>query len=309
MKKIGVIFPGVGAQYVGMGNYILENFKPAKKIVHTVSEILNEDLEDEIQNGTLFQLSRPSIAQPAILTISYLWFLFLRDKLNFKPIILAGHSLGEYTALLSSGAINLNDVIKLVKMRGKFIERVPGATTLVEKSTYLEVKSVVESCKNKVYFSCINSKTQFMLSSSEIGIEEFESKLADRKIMYTHFYKSSPIHSLYLKPLIKPFAQLLDEIDIHSMKVPVIGNTFGHVIENDPLKIREELKQQLVMTVLWMDSLTTLDNSNIDLIVATGPSTVHKKLCEENDVVKRVYSTDEIKDLNQMKKLSTKLVN
>ena len=276
MGKVAFIFPGQGAQYVGMGKDFYESFKESRLVYEEANDSLNMDLKSMCFEGSEEELMKTENTQPAILATSIAIMKAL-EKEGIDCDYTAGLSLGEYTALVKSGGIKLSDALKLVKIRGKLMqEAVPqgiGGMAAILGLEREKVKEAIEEVKDKflVEIANYNSPEQIVISGIKEGVE-----IACRKALELGAKKaiilpvSAPFHSSLLEPAGKKLKEILEETTIFDLEKDLISNVDAKpVVKKD--EVKEKLVKQVSSSVLWQDSIEFLIEKNVDTFIEIGP--------------------------------------
>ena len=276
MGKVAFIFPGQGAQYVGMGKDFYESFKESRLVYEEANDSLNMDLKSMCFEGSEEELMKTENTQPAILATSIAIMKAL-EKEGIDCDYTAGLSLGEYTALVKSGGIKLSDALKLVKIRGKLMqEAVPqgiGGMAAILGLEREKVKEAIEEVKDKflVEIANYNSPEQIVISGIKEGVE-----IACKKALELGAKKaiilpvSAPFHSSLLEPAGKKLKEILEETTIFDLEKDLISNVDAKpVVKKD--EVKEKLVKQVSSSVLWQDSIEFLIEKNVDTFIEIGP--------------------------------------
>lgn len=311
MKKMAFVFPGQGSQSVGMGQSLAESSEKAAQLIHQADETLRFSLSKVMFDGPHEELTLTYNAQPALLTVSTALLLELKDR-GIQPDFVAGHSLGEYSALVAAGAIKFEDAVFLVRKRGELMEKaVPagkGAMAAVMGLDATALKAITDSVTEQgdaVQLANLNSPGQIVISGSKEGVErasqEAKEKGARRVIPLN---VSGPFHSMLMEPAAKEFASVLDGIDISDAAIPVIANVTAKPVHKSN-EIKELLVSQLYSPVLWEDSIRFLITEGVDTFIEIGPGNVLAGLIKKIDRSVTVYSVSDsdslIKTIDELK--------
>ena len=233
MSKVAFIFPGQGAQYIGMGKELFENIEECKNIFKIADKELNFELSKLCFEGKIEELNITENTQPAILTVSIAALMALQ-KYGIKCDVTAGLSLGEYSALVCSGAVDFKDAVKLVKKRGRFMqEAVPVGIGTMAAIIGLEASKVEEACNEAkssgiVEIANLNCPGQIVIAGEiaavELACEKAKEKGAKRAIVLS---VSAPFHSSMLKPAAQKLEIELKNIKFDDMTIPLMTNVNG----------------------------------------------------------------------------------
>lgn len=279
MKRIAFIFSGQGAQYIGMGKDIAENFQSARRVFDMASEALSYDIAKMVFEGNEETLKVTENTQPAILTTSMACLQPLLEK-GIKPEVTAGLSLGEYSAHVASGTFSFEDAVKLVRKRGKYMqEAVPLGVGTMAAILGLDRQAVVDCCKAASEKGIVepanyNCPGQIVVSGHVAAIEKVvelaKEKGAKRSVVLP---VSAPFHCSLLRPAGENLAVELESVEIYPMKVPVVANVTADYIESGEY-VRSLLIKQVSSPVLWEDSVNRMIEEGIDTFVEIGPGKV-----------------------------------
>ena len=263
-----LLFPGQGSQIVGMGSEFYSNFEIVKKIFKLADEKLNYSISKIILEGPENELQLTKNTQPAILTVSYSIFKVLKDEFNFDFSsfkCFAGHSLGEYSALVCSESLDFGDALYLLHERGKAMqEAVPvgkGSMIAVLGMKTKEILQLMSKIKDEGVCEIANDNAdgQVIVSGDKKSVENFKDYLKERKIKSIPLKVSAPFHC----SLMKPAADIMkDKIDITKFKKPlfkIINNVTANP-ETDSEIIKELLIKQIFSTVRWRESIIKMSN-------------------------------------------------
>ncbi|MBS4207658.1 ACP S-malonyltransferase [Bacillus sp. FJAT-50079] len=299
MGKIAFVFPGQGSQTVGMGQAIAEADQRAKHIFEEADQRLDESLSSLIFNGPIEELTKTTNAQPALLTTSIALLQRLQEA-GIQPDYTAGHSLGEYSALVASGVMEFSDAVYAVRKRGEFMEEaVPnGKGTMAaimgfDREKLQQITGEVTQAGDSVQMANINCPGQIVISGTVAGVEKAGAvaKVQGAKRVIP-LQVSGPFHSELMKPAAEKFAQILAEINISDAKVPVVANVTAHPL-TDGSQFAEKLIEQLYSPVLWEDSVEAMIANGVDTFVEIGPGKVLSGLIKK---INRSVTTISVQD-------------
>ena len=287
--SFSIVFPGQGSQSVGMLASLADAYPVVKDTFAQASDVLGYDVFKLTQEGPVEELNQTSRTQPALLTASdAIWQVW--KSLNGKdPEFMAGHSLGEYSALTCAGAIEFKDAVKLVEQRGIFMqESVPVGVGAMAAVIGLSDEEVVKGCKaaeegqvcSAVNF---NSQGQVVIAGNKEAVERASVILKDagaKKIVPLPV--SVPSHCQLMKPAADRLSEVLAGIKISAPAIPVINNV-DVAVETDPDKIRDALIRQLFSPVRWTEIVVKMADSGVETLLEMGPGKVLTGLAKRID--------------------------
>ncbi len=309
MGKIAFIFPGQGSQAVGMGKEAADTNELAKQIFDQADERLGYSLSSIIFEGPQEKLTLTANTQPALLTTSIALLQSLREA-GITPDYTAGHSLGEYTALVASGAINFADAVYAVHKRGEYMEEaVPdGKGTMaavlgLDRGILHEVCESVSEEGDAVQLANLNCPGQIVISGTVKGVQKAGEKAKEQGAKRVlPLQVSGPFHSSLMKPAAEKFGNILNEISIQDAAVPVIVNVTA-APETTKEAFQEKLIEQLYSPVLWEDSVQKLIDLGVDTFVEIGPGKVLSGLVRKVDRKVRTISVQDPESCQEAIKL------
>ncbi|QOR68527.1 ACP S-malonyltransferase [Cytobacillus suaedae] len=299
MGKIAFIFPGQGSQTVGMGKQLAEKYPNVASTFEKADSTLEIDLTSLIFEGPQETLTLTANAQPALLTTS-IAILEKFKEANIVPDFVAGHSLGEYSALVTAGALSFEDAVYAVRKRGELMEEaVPaGVGTMaavlgMDSQVLKQITDQITFEGNSVQLANLNCPGQIVISGTVEGVS-LASQLAKEKgaKRVIPLDVSGPFHSALMEPAAKRFSDVLEGLDINNASVPVISNVTAGPI-TDANEIKAKLIEQLYSPVLWENSVETLVELGVDTFIEIGPGKVLSGLVKK---VNRKLTTYSIND-------------
>jgi len=269
--KTAFIFPGQGSQFVGMGKDL------AEKYLDQANAVLGFDLKQLCFAGPEEELKRTEITQPAILTVSIAVYELLKSRGFPLPSAVAGHSLGEYSALVAAGAILFTDAVKIVHLRGKFMqEAVPLGTGSMMAILGSEKKIIEEICLQvgEVWPANYNTAGQIVISGNkekvELAGEKLKSAGAKRIVP---LQVSAPFHCPLMQPAADKLKAELDKINFNDPQIPVVANVTADFVTRGS-EIKELLIRQVTSPVRWEESVKKLVAENYSTFIEVGPGKV-----------------------------------
>jgi len=305
MGKIAFVFPGQGAQAVGMGKDAFESSEAARAVFARADEALGYRLSDIIFEGPDEALRQTANTQPALLTVSTAFYELLRGRL--QPDYVAGHSLGEYSALVAAGVMSFEDAVRTVRARGEFMEAaVPGgqgamaAVLGAEREALASLCAAISAEVGPVELANVNCPGQIVVSGSAEGVAAVAArgKEAGAKRVIP-LEVSGPFHSSLMKPAADRLKDALANVAMQDASVPVVANvTAGPVTA--AADIRGLLTEQVVSPVLWEDTVTWLIGQGVDTFVELGSGTVLAGLIKKTDKSVVVHSVNSLAALDAL---------
>lgn len=296
-SNVAFIFPGQGSQYVGMGKDFYDNYDIAKDYFNRANKILDIDLKEICFNGPEAKLTETQNTQPAIFTVSVIGYQLLKSK-NIVPELVAGHSLGEYSALYAAGVYDFETGLKLVRKRGELMSKAvsEGSKGKMAAIIALDRKKIEEIC-SKVEGVCqlanINSPLQIVISGEEKAIDqavELANQSGAKKVVELNV--SSAFHSKLMEPAKKKLAEYINTLEFKSPQIPIIANSTADFV-NTEKEIVNALKKQLTNPVRWVESMELANNNGIEKAVEVGPGRVLKTLMRRIDRSIKTYNLED----------------
>jgi [acyl-carrier-protein] S-malonyltransferase len=276
------VFPGQGSQYVGMTDKIPDS-SLKNNMFRLASDIVGYDIFAIGKEGPMEKLTSTDIAQPAIFTISTIYYILLKEK-GFLPEIVAGHSLGEYSALVATNALSFEDGLKLVMKRGLLMkeasEKKPGKMLAVIGLSAVSLNNVLDRASNygTIVAANLNADSQVVLSGDIAAIEEAQKIAKEVGARISKILDvSGAFHSPLMELVVKEMSGIIDAIELKNPEIPIIQNVTGD-ISYSTYEIKENLKKQITSPVRWFDSVIRMENMGVSHFVEVGPKNVLKGL-------------------------------
>lgn len=302
--KGAFIFPGQGAQRVGMGSELYRNSPAARKVFETVDKVLGFSLSTIILEGPQEVLDRTVNAQPAIMTVSIACLEAAKERLSSlpSPTFVAGHSLGEYTALAATGVLDLPEAVRLVRRRGELMQqasdRYPGGMAAILGLDEFTLEEVCEETGAKI--ANINSDDQIVISGDRLALARAMDLATARGARKTVALSvSGAFHSTLMWPAVEGLSEAIDKLDFSTPQVPIIGN-----VQAEPIKtaeaVKRELLSQLSHCIQWKRSVEYMTDSGVHDFVEFGPGRVLSGLVKQICRTASVTSVNDLASADQL---------
>ena len=294
--RYALIFPGQGAQRPGMCKDFYDGYEESRRVFEEADEALGFSLSDIIFNGTQADLTKTEITQPSILTASIAAFRAVEAEFGspLRPVCAAGHSLGEYTALVATGAISLADGVRLVHLRGGLMQdAVPlgvGSMAAVIGKSLEEVQSVCEkAAEGEVCEAAnVNAPTQIVVSGHAGAVERASALLTEAGAKVVPLRVSAPFHCKLMRPVGEELREAFKKIEWHEPACPIAANSSARLI-SDVAELKDALYRQTFSPVLWCQSVLTMEEYGTDGYIEMGPGSVLSGLVRKICNGKRPY--------------------
>jgi [acyl-carrier-protein] S-malonyltransferase len=302
-ENIALLFPGQGSQQVGMGLDFANRYAWAKAVFTEADEVLGYPLSDLCFTGPENRLRLTANTQPAILTTSIALYRGW-EQIGITPRFVAGHSLGEYTALVAAKAISFHDAVAIVHQRGKDMEQavpagVGGMSAVIhlDRQTLDEVCRQISRCDYVVQSANYNGPDQIVISGHAEAVKEAGERALEagaRRVIPLPV--SGPFHSSLMQPAAQRLKNRLHSISIQDAWIPVVANVTAHPVQRAE-EIRRLLVEQVVSSVLWEDSIRYMVGQGIQTFIEIGPGNVLSRLVQK---IARHVETIPIQDVESL---------
>jgi [acyl-carrier-protein] S-malonyltransferase len=307
MEKVAFIFPGQGSQYVGMGKEFFENFRQARDVFQEADDVLHLPISSLCFQGPEEALKLTENTQPAVLTTSIAVLRVLQAEKGVVPRLSAGHSLGEYSALVVSGALAFADAVQIVRLRGRFMqEAVPVGEGAMAAILGMERGQVEKLCEEAAQGEVLtpanfNCPGQIVIAGHAKAIERAMERVKREGKKAVFLPVSAPFHSPLMKPAGERLEKALEGIPIQDLKIPVVTNVEAEINQSKE-RVKELLVNQVWSPVRWEESMQKISGDGIEQTLEIGPGKVLSGL------MKRINSkveTKNIEDIQTLKKISS----
>jgi [acyl-carrier-protein] S-malonyltransferase len=308
MKKIGVVFPGQGSQYVGMGKKLYDRFDEVKELFAVADRALDFSISELILNGPEDELRQTFNTQPALVLVSYAVWQVLQKEMQLNPYLVSGHSLGEYTALLLSGYFTFEDALKITRKRGTFMEescpKGKGGMVALIGANMEKVQPVLNAISHDDYVAVPankNSAEQVVLSGDMGALKEAVEKLKGigyKKAVFLNV--SGPFHGPLMKEAAEQLKIELQAIPAGLMAVPVVSNVDATPEKNRDA-IVDKLYRQMFSPVLWEACIKRMAAEGVECFIEVGPQKVLSNLIKRIEPNIPCYNVEEYEDIEVIK--------
>ncbi|MCX8084869.1 MAG: ACP S-malonyltransferase [Calditerrivibrio sp.] len=302
MGKIAVVFPGQGSQYVGMGKDLFDQYKECRRFFEKADELIGYSLSRIMFEGPEDELKITYNTQPALLTVSVAVWELVKDKINAD--LFAGHSLGEYSAVVAAGGMSFEDAVLAVHNRGKFMQSaVPVGVGAMAAVLSMDENIILETCREiskdgfVVEPANFNSDAQLVVAGHAEAVDLFIEKIKEkggRKVIKLPV--SAPFHCSLMKPAEEKMAEYLQKVRITDLRTPIYSNVeASKEISSD--EVRLNLIKQVSAPVRWTDLVRNMIKDGVDTFVEVGAGNVLTGLIKKIDKNVRCFNIGKVEDI------------
>ncbi len=310
MKKFAMVFPGQGSQAVGMLAELATEYPVVEETFKQASDVLGYDLWQLVQQGPAEELNKTWQTQPALLAASVAIYRVWQEKYpHLKPDVMAGHSLGEYSALVCAGALDFQDAVKLVELRGKLMQQaVPEGTGEMYAIIGLDNEAIISACADAAQGEVVsavnfNSPGQVVIAGAKAAVERAAAACKDAGAKRAlPLAVSVPSHCALMKPAADQLAVSLDNIAIRTPTTAVINNV-DVACETENSEIRHALVRQLYSPVRWTETVERMAKDGVQVLVEVGPNKVLTGLTKRIVADLQATAVNDLTSLNAVDEL------
>lgn len=299
MRKLGLVFPGQGSQFVGMGRDLYRQYSAAREAFDTARDLLDCDLARLCFEGPQEELDRTVNTQLSVLTVNFALYRIYEQEIGIRPVVAAGHSLGEYNALLAAGALGFGEALRLVRARGVFQQEAApvglgsmAAIIGLDRTAVEEICSRVRAMNGTVETSIINTDEQIVISGSVRGIAMAVAAAKGKGARAKDLAISVPCHCSLMDPAADRFRSVLAGVEFGDFRIPVVPNADPDLLYTKE-NARELLYRQIRTAVHWRETILKMIDRGADTFVEIGPRRILSGLIRRIHPQVRTFSIED----------------
>jgi [acyl-carrier-protein] S-malonyltransferase len=308
MSKLAVLFPGQGSQYVGMAKSLWDQYDIVKQTFEEADDVLDYSLSQLCFAGDAYELKQTYHTQPALLTAGVAAYKVYQQVIGVVPDFLAGHSLGEFTALVCAEVLTFSDALRLVRQRGMFMHETAGdnigimaVVTGIDKKRVEQAIaewSLVQENQGHISIACYNSPEQTVISGHKESVQLLVQKLNSWGAQAIPLKVSAPFHSSYMKGAAEKLQLELERVNYAQPRIPVICNVTAKPYAGRREEIISTLTEQMTLPVRWQGSMEYLQEQGVATVIEMGPGSVLTQLTKQTFKQMTAYSVDRPEDMS-----------
>jgi [acyl-carrier-protein] S-malonyltransferase len=308
MEKFAFVFPGQGTQFLQMGKSFYDQYEVARQTFQEASDVSGIDIAHLCFQGSVSSINEFSNMQLAILTTETAIYRAYMQDYGVAPQFAVGHSIGEYAALVSAGAVTFMDAVSIMMKRGELISRIvdknSGHMTIVERTNLAVLEAGIKAAGagDHVFVSCYNSNSQYALSGANDQLDKVEQWLLDQESSVSPLFSSPPMHSPLMNEICMEFLEFLGTFEFYPFRFPIISNYTGRPL-SDPLKLPKYLTHHLISPVLFTSAMDYFHKYGVTAVIEMSPKLLLSEFLKENRPEIKTYCYGLIQDKQRLDQL------